>query len=149
VRPRDIGTKVETAVVRHLQAAGFPHAERRALRGTFDAGDITGTPGLCWSVKGGTAAETASDTQIVAWLAEAQTQRVHAGADHAVLVLKRRAHSAARAGCWWAVLTVADLARLIGGSSTSTAPVRIVLDAACRLLRDAGYGSRADKEQAA
>src|SRR5690606_27104000 len=50
-RSKDIGTRAETAVVRYLRANGFEHAERRALRGRQDAGDITGTPGICWEVK--------------------------------------------------------------------------------------------------
>ncbi|NAE18288.1 hypothetical protein, partial [Enterococcus hirae] len=66
-RPRDIGTAAETATVRYLRTAGFPHAERRALRGTHDCGDITGTPGLAWEVKGGQAAKGASDGQVAQW----------------------------------------------------------------------------------
>lgn len=46
-RPKAIGTAAETAVVRYLAAHGFPAAERRALHGATDLGDITGTPGLC------------------------------------------------------------------------------------------------------
>src|SRR5690606_4660297 len=53
VKPRDTGTRAETAVVRYRRDHGWPHAERRALRGNQDAGDITGTPGVCWSVKAG------------------------------------------------------------------------------------------------
>ena len=52
-RPKAIGTAAETAVVRYLAAHGFPNAERRALHGATDLGDITGTPSLCWEVKGG------------------------------------------------------------------------------------------------
>ena len=59
-RPKDIGTAAETAVVRFLRDNGFPLAERRALHGSTDRGDITGTPGLVWEVKGGDAAKTAS-----------------------------------------------------------------------------------------
>lgn len=33
-RPRDIGTRAETAVVAWLQAHGWPGAERRALHGS-------------------------------------------------------------------------------------------------------------------
>ena len=54
-KPKQIGTRAETAVARYLAANGFPHAERRTLRGREDAGDITGTPGVCWEVKGGEA----------------------------------------------------------------------------------------------
>ena len=62
-RPRDIGTHTESAAVRYLRTAGFPHAERRSLRGTLDAGDITGCIGTAWSVKGGMMACGASDAR--------------------------------------------------------------------------------------
>jgi hypothetical protein len=144
-RPKDIGTAGETAVVRYLQ--GFwPHAERRALRGINDAGDITGTPGISWSVKAGQAAANASDLDIDRWLAEAETQRSHANAALAVLVLKRRAYSAARSGQWWAVITVGTLTDLLNGTTNSGypgSPVRMTLETACRLLLGAGYGGRA------
>ena len=38
------GTLAESALVKFLQSAGFPNAERRALAGINDLGDITGTP---------------------------------------------------------------------------------------------------------
>ena len=60
-RPMDIGTAAESAVVKVLREHGFPHAERRALHGSIDLGDITGTPGLAWEVKGGTTAKTAPE----------------------------------------------------------------------------------------
>ena len=63
-RSKDIGTRAEAAVVRYLCANGWANAERRALRGSADWGDVTGTPGLVWEVKGGDAAKDASDNQI-------------------------------------------------------------------------------------
>jgi hypothetical protein len=36
------GTSAETAVVKFLIDNGFPYAERRALNGALDLGDITG-----------------------------------------------------------------------------------------------------------
>lgn len=51
--PKAIGTAAETAVVRYLAAHGFPAAERRALHGATDLGDITGTPSLCWETERG------------------------------------------------------------------------------------------------
>src|SRR5690606_36637180 len=91
-RPRDIGTAAETAVVRYLRDHGFPHAERRTLRGSQDAGDITGIPGVCWSVKGGQAAKDASDGLVEDWLSELERQRSRAKASYGVLVLQRRGY---------------------------------------------------------
>jgi len=45
------GTAAETAVVRYLQAEGAIHAERRALRGKHDRGDVAGIPGVVIEVK--------------------------------------------------------------------------------------------------
>ena len=50
-RSRDKGTSWETQVVRFLQEHGWPLAERRARRGTRDAGDVAGVAGVCIEVK--------------------------------------------------------------------------------------------------
>lgn len=106
-KPKNIGTATETAVVRYLRENGFPNAERRALAGAVDLGDIVGTPGIVWEVKGGKAAETASDAQIEAWLAETETERRNADEGLGVLVTKRKAVGSTRVGDWWAWLSVA------------------------------------------
>jgi hypothetical protein len=141
-RPKDIGTAGETAVVRHLRANGFPGAERRALRGTYDAGDVTGCPGLCVEVKAGQAAKTASDGQVAAWLTETETERVNADADVGMLVLQRAGVGAANAGRWWAVLQMRPAAGHLELGEGAGAPVtvRMHLTDALSLLQHAGYG---------
>jgi len=135
-KPRAIGTATETAVVRYLRTAGFDQAERRSLRGSLDAGDITGTPGIAWSVKGGVAAKTASDGQVTKWLAELERQRVNAAATVAVLVLQRAGIGEANAGRWWAVVGYGALCcGIVDGP-----PARLHLADVCTLLRAAGYG---------
>lgn len=142
-RPRDIGTAAESAVVKALRAHGFPHAERRSLKGALDQGDITGTPGICWEVKGGAAARTASDGLIAEWMAETETERINARADVGVLVVQRKGVGPANAHRWWAVLP-AD--RLLHSSATDGIPggtgfpVRLLLGDAIRVLRSLGYG---------
>ncbi|HZB28966.1 MAG TPA: hypothetical protein VE465_02250 [Streptosporangiaceae bacterium] len=148
-RPKDIGTAGETATVRHLHTNGFPHAERRALRGIQDAGDIAGTPGLCWSVKGGEQAKNASDQQVTQWLAELEKQRQRARADIGVLVLQRRGVGPANAGRWWVVLPL-DVAAYLsspydGGIEHTGPPVRMLLGDLVRHLRLAGYGDPLDE----
>ena len=151
-KPRAIGTATETAVVRYLRTAGFDQAERRSLRGSLDAGDITGVPGVAWSVKGGVAAKTASDGQVTKWLAELERQRVNAAATVAVLVLQRAGIGEANAGRWWAVVPLklvercfAELSRSVDGwydfpAPVTSMPVRLHLADVCTLLRAAGYG---------
>ena len=143
-RPRDIGTDAERAVVRVLRATGWPHAERRALRGSADAGDITGTPGIVWEVKGGNAARRAGDGQVEAWLAETDRERRNAGADTGVLVVQRAGVGPANAHRWWAVIPAGSLARLLQGEQAQVdslhIPVRMILGDVIRLLRESGYG---------
>jgi hypothetical protein len=143
-KPKAIGTRAETAVARYLQANGFPHAERRALRGRQDAGDITGTPGVCWEVKGGELARNASDTLVAEWLKDTERERIAADEQTGVLVLQRRQVGPANAGRWWAVLTVDAIRHLVGDPFYNTdhfgQPVRMLLADAVTLLRAAGYG---------
>lgn len=145
-RPKAIGTATESAVVAYLRTDGFPHAERRALAGFTDLGDITGTPLVVWEVKGGHAAETASDAQIRAWLQETERERANARADIGILITKRKAIGAQRAGHWWAHMTLGTVLDLSGKPTSEIdpdimhVPVRLLLVDAVHLLRAAGYG---------
>jgi hypothetical protein len=143
-RPKDIGTAAETAVVRALRGLGFPAAERRALAGAHDLGDVTGTPGVVWEVKGGEAAKSASDGQIAAWMAETETERVNASANIGVLVVQRRAVGPANAHRWRVHLPMWQVAELANGhaltdANTADLPVSMLLGDVCTLLRVAGY----------
>jgi hypothetical protein len=146
-RSKEIGTWTETAVTRVLLRNGFPTAERSALHGAKDQGDITGTP-VCWEVKGGHRAETASDGQVLAWMAELDTECVHKGADVGVLVLKRKGVGAANADRWWAVMWLHDVSETarregIPFCLPRGVLVRMTLADACRVLRALGYGGAA------
>ncbi|WP_432050283.1 hypothetical protein [Verrucosispora sp. NA02020] len=146
-RPRDIGTAAETAVVRYLHTAGFPHAERRSLRGALDAGDITGTPGICWEIKGGDAARTASDLTISRWMEELAVETSHADATAGLLVVQRAGVGPANAGRWWAWMPAFQVAYLTAEAlivaEPPSFPVRMLLADAVALLRAAGYGTPA------
>lgn len=137
MRPKDIGTAAETAVVRALRRNGFPHAERRALHGNQDLGDITGTPGLVWEVKGGEAAKAASDGQVQLWLDETETERNNAGACYGILVLQRRGIGPANADRWWAIRRVK-----IGDwlDPVEVVTVRMTLADMCVFLRSLAFG---------
>lgn len=144
-RSKNIGTRAETAVVRYLRRAGWPHAERRALRGRQDAGDITGTPGICWEVKA--RKRPVSDADVAAWLAETETEAAAAGAEIGVLVVRRPGVGEAHAGRWWAYMRLGTAAILhvalvnpAPETRTGGPPVRMLLGDAVRLLRAAGYG---------
>lgn len=145
-RAKQIGTDAEGAVVDYLRGHGWPFAERRILNGVHDKGDVTGTPSLCWEVKGGKAAETASDGQIAAWLIETERERVNANAAIGILVTKRPRIGRPRAGEWWAHLDGGVFCDLIYERHDGEpyeqigVPIRTHLANVVELLRDAGYG---------
>ena len=76
------GTDTETKVVRYLLAEGFHRAERRALRGENDAGDIAGIEGVCIEVKGD------RSNKIAAWKAETVKEAENARAGTYLLVVR-------------------------------------------------------------
>lgn len=91
-RERARGTAWESAIVAFLQSAGFGYAERRALSGARDKGDITGLPGVVIEAK------NESRTDLSGWLNEAHTERGNAGADIGVVWFKRRGKASAADG---------------------------------------------------
>ena len=140
-RPKAIGTAAETAVVRYLAAHGFPAAERRALHGATDLGDITGTPGIVWEVKGGEAAKDASDKRVAAWFDEAREEAGNAGATYGFLIVARRRKNVRD---WWAVIDVCDLAKLVRRDAlnqSSNLHCRLTLAQLVELLTLAGWAS--------
>lgn len=109
------GSGAERAVVDHLRANGFPHAERRLAGSSKDRGDIAGVPGVVIEVK------NCERTALAAWLAEAAVEQANDGAAYGLVWHKRRGRS--DAGQWYATLPAAQLVRL---------------------LREAGYGNPPD-----
>lgn len=72
-RSKQKGTAAETAVVRYLQAQGYPLVERRALSGVLDKGDISGLP-VAVEVK------DHRTMKLAQWAREAAVEGVNAGA---------------------------------------------------------------------
>lgn len=146
-RSKDIGTAAETAVVRYLRTAGWPSAERRALAGALDQGDITGTPGLVWEVK--SRKKPVSDGDVDGWMGETETERRNAGVELGVLVVRRAGVGPGNARRWWAYLSAVDVAALVNLAAGHAVvfpaaplrPVRLLLCDAVALLHGAGYGT--------
>jgi hypothetical protein len=78
------GTSWESAIVGYLIEQGWPHAERRALAGALDKGDITGLPGVCIEAK------SAARHELAQWWEEAKAERRNANAATACVWFKRR-----------------------------------------------------------
>lgn len=134
-RSKAKGTAAETACVRVMRESGFPLADRRALAGNKDVGDILLCPGLIAEVKAGKAAQYASLRQIGDWLAETETERVNADADAAILVVQRQGIGNNRAHLWECWLT----ADVICDDGWSTV-LMLTLEDALLHLRKAGWG---------
>lgn len=99
------GTRAESAVVAYLKENGFPHAERRALTGNKDKGDVSNIPGVVVEVK------DCRTMTLAAWVDEANAEAVNAGVDIGVVIHHRPRKG--DVGQWYATMDVDTLARLI------------------------------------
>jgi len=88
-RSKQKGTTAEREVVNYLKQ-WWPAAERRALSGNKDKGDVAGIPGVVVEVK------AAATPQQAAWTRETWTEMENAGATCCVLVVKRPRKNVAR-----------------------------------------------------
>jgi Holliday junction resolvase len=129
------GTTAEREVVRYLQQ-WWPAAERRALSGNKDKGDVAGIPGVVIEVK------AAARLELAAWRRETWTEMTNAGASACMLVVKRPRKPV---GQWDAYMRVdmipATLSRAgeSGVSNGALVWVRMDLLLAAATLRHAGY----------
>ena len=123
-KPKARGTAFETAVVRYARDNGFPTAERLALHGGKDIGDIRLVSGVILECKNHA---TYSDNDVEDWLQETERERINGNADKALLVVKRPYKSVGRA---WA----------IHAHYRTGAPVYMYLSDALHVYDEAGYG---------
>jgi hypothetical protein len=100
------GTLAETAVVELLKEV-WPMAERRALSGINDKGDIAGIPKIVIEVK------NQKSYKIPEWLNETKVEKANSDADLGVLVIKPNGVGVSRVSDWWAVLPLRDLISLL------------------------------------
>lgn len=143
------GTAAETAVVRAARTRGFPHADRLALTGNKDRGDVrltTGlTAGVVIEVKGGQMARSHTDRMVEAWLDETAVAKSHTRADVSFLVVQRAGVGAPNAHRWHAYWRHQWLTALTGGPMVDPfpvglVPVRLTLEHSLWMLRAHGYG---------
>lgn len=86
------GTRWESRLVLYLTTHGFD-AERRALAGSNDKGDIVGVPGVVFEAK------NAKQIQLAAWIDEMLVEKKNAKASVGVVVFPRRNMATGRAYC--------------------------------------------------
>lgn len=133
-KSKAIGTRGETAVVKALRANGFPGAERRALAGSMDLGDILICPGVIAEIKWGKHARHASMGDIAWWWRETERERGHAGAAIGLLIVQRNGYGDSRAD---QSRTFLDLGPILHIEHFT---VEVPLVKACELLRRNGWG---------
>lgn len=104
-RSRAKGTAWESCVVDFLQRSGATHAERRALNGAKDRGDIAGVQGVVIEAK------SCARIELGEWLKEANTEALNDGADLDVVWIKRRGKATADHG--YVVMDGASFALLL------------------------------------
>jgi hypothetical protein len=86
------GTAFESAIVKALIEAGHLHAERRALHGNTDRGDIAGIPGVVIESK------NVQTITVGAFINEAEVEKTNAGASIGVAWVKLRGKAGAMDG---------------------------------------------------
>ncbi len=91
-RSRAKGTAWETRLVEYLRDQGWPHAERRAMQGSRDRGDIAGVVGVVIEAKSCRAVDLAG------WLDETTVEQANAGANVGAVWVKRRGRTNPGAG---------------------------------------------------
>jgi hypothetical protein len=142
-KSKRIGDNAEKGVASYLAATGWPDAEWRRGRGIHDAGDIAGTPRICWQVKGGAYAHAAKDSDVATWVADVERQRIKARAEIGIVAIARKGYGPARASFWWAIMTLPQFLPLVSLPTDYEHPpiqVRLYLRDVVSLLRRAGYG---------
>lgn len=139
---RNKGAKAERDLVTYLRTVGFGGAERAvrtgyrtATRTAADPGDITGTPGIVWSVK------DCATEQLTKWLAELDAME---GREFDVRLLVHKRSGKADPARWWCWMRTRTMLRLIDESYFAEdrygPPVRMELGHVIPLLHAAGYG---------
>ena len=133
------GTAAESAVVKYLRSCGIP-ADRHALKGTADEGDVwawptvSGGARLVAEVKAGEQTKAPSWVQLSKWWQEAEDEasRVQ-DCDMAVLVCKR--HGSGLPGDWHAWVRPDDLPGMQGTAMARVPWVMLPLGELVRWLR--------------
>lgn len=78
------GSAFERDVVDYLKVNGFPWAERRALEGVNDRGDVAGIPGVVLEVK------ACKQIDLAGFMGEAEREAANAGVSIFAVIAKRR-----------------------------------------------------------
>ena len=112
-RARAKGTRAESAVVEYLKQRGWVHAERRALGGAKDRGDVAGIPGVVVEVK------SAARLELAEWVREARVEALNDNASVWFVVAKPVGRG--NPADWYAITTLRVMCDLL--SEDESGPV--------------------------
>lgn len=90
-RSKAKGTAWERRLVDYLIAHGFPYAERRALEGVNDRGDVAGIPGVVLELK------NCKKVELASWVDEMVVEKRNARGEIGAVIFPRRSHATGRA----------------------------------------------------
>lgn len=99
------GTAAETAVVQHLRQKGWKNAERRALQGVLDRGDISGVENVCLEIKNQKAQDLAG------WISELLIEIINSKAKTGAVIHKRKGKT--NVADWYATMPVSIYLELL------------------------------------
>jgi predicted lipoprotein len=105
------GTAWESQVVDYLREHGQPHAERRALTGSADKGDVSGIPGVMIEAK------NEKTVTLGSYLDEVKAETANAGASIGVAVVKRRSRGP---GDSYVLMTLRQFAAMISDDEVTS-----------------------------
>lgn len=100
------GTLAESAVADYLKKE-FPSVERRVLGGAKDKGDLSNVPNSVIEIK------NQKTYKFHEWLKETEQERLNAGEDLGILIVKPKGIGVSRVDDWWAVVPLATMIKLL------------------------------------
>ena len=108
------GTRYESALVTYFRDRGFARAERRALSGTQDKGDLIGISDH-WTFE----AKDHQTIDLAGFLDQAKTEALNAGTPNAAAIIKRRRKPVAES---YVVMTLDQFATLLLSGELGESP---------------------------
>lgn len=110
-KTKAMGTSHETAIQRWLRSNGWPYAERRALKGAHDEGDLRLSERIPFVIEAKSAKSTTDRASLGTFVKELKVEVENASADAGAVVFKKRGTT--DVGEYYAILPVYMLNELL------------------------------------
>lgn len=100
------GTLAESAVVDYLRRT-FSMAERRALQGSKDRGDVSGIPKVVIEIK------NHASYKLPEWMRETKVEKENDNAELGILIIKPNGIGVSNVQDWWTVVPLETMVKLL------------------------------------